>query len=327
MFEIFSKKDMVFSENVRKKTLLLAAVVFAFYISILIISDLETIASNFFKINFEYYLIIFPLLILRLFVYGLRFHVLLKKTNLNTSLKENFSIYIAGLSMILTPGGIGSLIKSYILKEKTGKSFSSSAPVMVYEKWIDLTVLVGVIGFLLIWTNFIESWIIFVIGLIFSVTLLTIIAKVQGFGKINRVIQKIPILKNKQINSEEYQTTIRKLLESKFTVGIILVSIIPRIITMLIILLVFKSFGLDFDIFSSSQLFFTSTLIGILSFVPAGIIVTETSLVGMLILRDIEFEIATLLTIILRFVNVWFFSIIGLIFLKVVFRNVSEKSK
>ena len=308
-------------EKIKEKSILLIIVIIAFYISILIISDFESVKLNFLKINFEYYLIIFPLVMLRLMIFAFRFHLLLKKTNLNESLKENFSIYIAGLSMILTPGGVGALIKSYILKEKRGKSFSSSAPVIVYEKWVDLTVIVGIIGMLLVWAGFVESWIIFLIGTTFSASLLIMIARVQGFGKINKIIQKIPFLSNKKIDSDEYQTTIKKLLKPKFTINIILLSIIPRIITMIVIFLIFKSFNLEFDIFSSSQLFFTSTLIGILSFVPSGIIVTETSLVGMLLLRDVDLEIASLLTIVLRVVNVWLFSILGLIFLKFIIRK------
>lgn len=314
---------MDFSEKIKKKTVILLLIVLIFYITILIVSDIEKISASFFNIKFEYYLIIFPLVIIRLFVLAFRFHILLTRTKLGSSIKENFGIYIAGLSMVLTPGGAGALVKSYILKQKLGKSYSSSAPVIIFEKWLDLSSIVIMIGFLLIWANFVESFIVFGIGILFSIVVFIILTKFRGFNRLNNLIQKISFLRNKTINIEEYQKTTKTLTTPKFTFNLLLLSIIPKLITVVIVYLIFKSFGSDLDIFSSSQILFTSTLIGVLSFVPAGIIVTETSLIGMLLLHDVQFDTATLLTVILRFVNIWFLSILGIIFLKLILKNSS----
>jgi len=311
-----------FSKGIKIKAPFLLIVIFSFYVGILVISDAEALTSNLQKVKLEYYLVIFPLLALRLLIFSFRFHVLLSKTNLSSSLKESLGVYMAGLSMVLIPGGIGSLIKSYILKKKISKSYSSSVPVVVYEKWLDLTSIVIIIGFLLIWATFIESIIVFSVGVTLCVTIIIILKKIRGFNTINRLIQKVSFLKNKSINIDEYKETINVLTKFRTNLSLLLLSIVPRLITVVIVFLIFRSFGLDFDIFSSSQIYYTSTLIGILSFVPGGIIVTEASILGMLLHHDVEFELATLLVIVLRFVNIWFASIIGLVFLRLILRKI-----
>ena len=48
---------------------------------------------------------------------GIRQHVMLKNLKVSLSLKNSILLYFAGSSMTLTPGGIGSVIKSYFLKK------------------------------------------------------------------------------------------------------------------------------------------------------------------------------------------------------------------
>ena len=75
----------------------------------------------------------------------------------------------------------------------------------------------------------------------------------------------------------------------------------------------------------SSQIFFTSQVLGILSFIPAGIIVMESSLLGFLIQHSIDFSTAAVLIVILRFFTTWIPTMIGAATLKFSFsKNPNE---
>jgi len=130
--------------------------------------DLTKIDIDFDKFGWEYYFLIFPLTLNGIFITGVRFHFLLKKLEIKMKFFESMILYISGLSLSFTPGGSGAIIKSYFLKKKFGKSISETAPVIIYEKWLEFFVIVLLTGFLLFFYNFLASQIVFGIGLIYD---------------------------------------------------------------------------------------------------------------------------------------------------------------
>ena len=90
---------------------------------------------------------------------------------------------------------------------------------------------------------------------------------------------------------------------------------------MIAIYFIFLSFGIDLGIISSGIIYYTSLLIGVLSFVPAGIIITETSMVAILLQHKVEFSIAILIMITLRIVQTWVIAIAGTITYSLFYAN------
>ena len=89
--------------------------------------------------------------------------------------------------------------------------------------------------------------------------------------------------------------------------------------------LIFKSFNLDFNIFEAGQIYFTAALIGILALIPGGIIVTETSMIGLLLKQNVEFSIASILVIVIRFFSLWFLMLIGFVTMKILNKKINSK--
>lgn len=297
-----------------------------FYAIILLSSDIQKISSSLYELRYEYFGIIFLLLISRLGVGAIRFHILLNKIGIKINWKDSFQIHLAGLSMIVTPGGMGAIIKSYILKKKLGSSYSNTTPIIIYEKWLDLTSIIIVISILLIWANFIESIIALIIGAIFSSIIFVIMRQSKGINFVNKVLKKIPFLKKKTLIIEEYKDAMQKISGIRTNIALLAFSLIPKIITAVMVFLIFKSFGIDFDIFTSSQIFFTSQLIGFISFIPAGLVATESSLLGLLMLKGLDFSESSILVIVIRFWSIWILTIIGAIFLRLILRKKFENS-
>src|SRR2546421_4843078 len=80
------------------------------------------------------------ILALTLFNYFCRFfkwQYYLKRLDVEIAWVKSLLIFIAGLSMAITPGKVGELLKSYLLKRTTGEPISRTSPVIVAERLSD----------------------------------------------------------------------------------------------------------------------------------------------------------------------------------------------
>ncbi len=85
------------------------------------------------------------LLLLSLGNYVIRFarwELYLRMLDIRVPLRTSAAIFLAGLSMSITPGKVGEFLKSYLLKEAAGIPMARSAPVVFVERVSDLLSLV-----------------------------------------------------------------------------------------------------------------------------------------------------------------------------------------
>jgi glycosyltransferase 2 family protein len=82
-----------------------------------------------------------PLILgLTLFNYLCRFfkwQYFLKRLKLHVPWLKSLLIFLSGLSMAITPGKVGELLKSYLLKSTTGAPISQTSPIIVAERLSD----------------------------------------------------------------------------------------------------------------------------------------------------------------------------------------------
>lgn len=77
---------------------------------------------------------------LTLFNYSGRFlkwQYYLKRLAIKINWRKSLLIFISGLSMAITPGKVGELLKSYLLKRSTGEPISRTSPIIVAERLTD----------------------------------------------------------------------------------------------------------------------------------------------------------------------------------------------
>jgi len=301
----------------RKFILILIFIVF-FYALILFVSDIEKIIFDISEIKLEYIVICFPIMMGSIIVTSWRYHIMLYKLNIKLNFKESFLLFTAGLSMLITPGASGSIIKSYILKQKINQSISSTTPIVLYEKWLELFSIVIVIGTLLFFTNFLEAKIVFIIGMIVTIFLFILFKYSVGLNTINKLMSKIRFTQKLKINTEEFRHTTENLTNFKTFFQLLSLTLLSKLFIITSVFLVFHSLSLNFDIFSSGQIYFTSVLIGFLTMVPGGVVVTETSMLGLLLSNNIELSTASLTVLIVRGITLWFLMMIGFLALKII---------
>jgi len=102
----------------------------------------ETLSSS--LASFAYVLFL-PVLALTFPNYLLRFlqwRLYLRVLEIDVPLGLNLTIFLGGLSMTVTPGKIGELLKAYLLRESRGVPMARAAPIVIAERVTDLSALV-----------------------------------------------------------------------------------------------------------------------------------------------------------------------------------------
>ena len=91
-----------------------------FYVALILFSDASKISDHFFHIRIELIFLIFLFGILSHIIKSFRQKDFLQMIDEKIPFKQNLIIYLAGFTLISTPGGIGTFIKSKYLKHKFG---------------------------------------------------------------------------------------------------------------------------------------------------------------------------------------------------------------
>jgi uncharacterized protein (TIRG00374 family) len=285
---------------------------------------LNEVSDKLKTIKAENYLLVFPLLAATLFLTAWRSQLILRKIGIFLNFKESTLIFIAGLSMLITPVSSGAIIKSHLIKKKTGSSISSTAPIVIYEKWLEFVSVVIIIGIMLLWTDFLESKIIFIVGLVLASISFFIFKNVVGLKYINAILTKFGIFKNFIVNVDEFRSSTSALLKTWTMIELLSITVISKVISLVYLFFIFQSLDVQINFFEGGQIFYTSTLIGVISFLPGGLIVTEAGLLGMLLKKGIGTSTASLLVILVRLVTNWIPIILGFIALKFSFNQKND---
>jgi uncharacterized protein (TIRG00374 family) len=297
----------------KNKTIYIIFSVVCVYIAFILYSDASEITEHFLKINITFLLIILPIEICAFFIRSIRQKVLLDNIGVKIPLITNFKIFVAGLSMTVTPGGSGNIIKSHFLKKHYNYSNSKTLPLVFVERFHDFLAVTTIITITLFFSYLWQSFVLVIISLIFLIIIYLTIKKNSLLEKFLTTMKKIKFL-SKYIPSLEFNESLILLTNWKTTLKAWLISIFSWSLEIISFYYVFKSFGIHLNFIEAGQVVYTSILIGALSFIPAGIGFTEGTLISLLTVYGYDLSIVTASVLMLRIVTVWFATLIGFIF-------------
>jgi len=298
------------------KIVLLLILAVLFYGAMLIYADVEIVVKKIFEINWKYIPLILSLIGIQIGILAFRYHRLLKKLGITIPFKDSFKIFVAGLSMTITPLGGGTGIKSHLLKKNFGYSISSTLPIVLVERWTELLSILILMIILLFLTTMYASYIAVILGLIMVGVLVIITSNSKLFTYYKKFFLKIKYLRKFSMSLEESKNSIKILYRKKTIFEAVGLSFVSKIIQLFVVFYIFLAVGLEFDFFQAGQIYYTSMVFGSISFIPGGIIVTESSMLGLLLENGIQVSIATLIVILSRLVTIWLFTIVGTVALK-----------
>ena len=284
-----------------------------FYVALILFSDASKISDHFIHIRIELLFLIFVFVISSHIVKSFRQKDFLQMVDEKIPFKQNLIIYLAGMSLIATPGGIGTFIKSEFLKRKFGIPNNKSISVIFLERYHDLLATTTII---LISFSISFSWISATLVIISSFLLIVVyllISNMKTFSFIHNKLLKIKFIAKRfpevGLNESFFILTRPKAMTKGW-----LISIIGWSLDSMAVYIGFLAFNVDLGYLLTSQIYFTSLGYGILSLIPGGIGVTEGMFDYLLVKQGLDLSIASSIVIFTRLTTLWFATIIGVIF-------------
>ena len=124
-------------EKLKKKILLSIIIGGVLYLAFTIYADFNQVVNAFIQFN---WLLLPALLILSFLNYLFRFFkwdYYLGVIQVNMKKIDSLSVFMSGLVMSITPGKLGELLKSLLVKEITNEPISRTAPIVLAERITD----------------------------------------------------------------------------------------------------------------------------------------------------------------------------------------------
>jgi glycosyltransferase 2 family protein len=242
------------------------------------------------------------------FIKFLRWDIYLKKMGLTITPGRSLHIFLTGLSMSATPGKVGFLLKSQLLKTATGYGLIATSPVVVAELFMDL---IGLCVITLLGLGMLGNapWVLALCAL----PLLGLVPAVSE-GIIG-LLSKIPFLEHRADELKQALDDMFRLFGPRVLMVSLVITLFAWTSEGVALNLILSGLGYDMGVMKATVIFGFSTLVGVLSFLPGGLVVTDASLMGLLIESGIPAPSAAVASIMARLCTLWLSVCIGSLFL------------
>ncbi len=308
--------ELEFSKYFTKRTISIIIISILFYTGFSLISDIQKISDEFANINLLYIPLILSFHFLSMFIRSIRQKVFLDSLNIKLSLKQNIKLYFVGMSLMVTPGGSGELIKNRILKEKFGYAYAQTIPVLLTEKYHNMLSVIPILFFFLL---FKPSYEILIITSIVTAILVSMFVIVKNQKLCHNTMTKIPrkwILKEIPENITNFYDFLLVLFKRKILFSGLGIGVLAWIVDAIAIYFCFISFNLDISFIETTLTNFAPMIVGNILFIPGGLGVLEVGMTGLLLKSGILISTATALVLFIRFMTTWSSVIVGILALK-----------
>lgn len=304
---------MNFFSEIKKKAIIIVIIFLIFYVIFAIYYDANQFIESLDKINSYFIITILLSFTTGILIRSIRQMLFLRHLGIKIPLKQNTIIYLAGLSMLITPAGLGEMIKSHFLLKKYNQPVSKTMPLVIAERYHDALAILSIIIIFSIITGVAFLIIpILIIG-IFLVVSLIVVRQRNMFQIFQKVISKVKIFQNLENSSIEFNKSLVSFSSKKIFFSGWLVGIAAWSFDALGVFLCFQAFELDFDFLITTVLGLSSILFGALTLIPGGVGVTEVSFVELLSLYGIEPSVSSTLSLFFRLQSIWYATCIGIV--------------
>lgn len=310
----------------KNKVIFTVITIIVFYFIFAIISDTNKIKEDYIKINLVYLIPIFTIFLFSMFLRSLLQRFLLSNITIKISRKDSFILFLSGLSMIATPGGSGLVIKSHFIEKKFGYPIAKSLPLVFIERFLDLFAYASVIFVSLFFVFSIEAVVVISISLVIFAVFAAILKNQNIFNTLKSFLNRIKFLKNLVPEYAEFNDSMVKILSRKIIVKAVPFAIMLILIEGAVVYFCFRALSVDLGFFKSIQVYYTSVLFGVFSFIPGGVGITEGSFAALLS-KKLDLSTATSIIILIRLTTTWLYTGIGFIASYFISRNKNQSTK
>ncbi|MBN8569673.1 MAG: flippase-like domain-containing protein [Ignavibacteria bacterium] len=299
-----------------KKKILLSAVFGALiFLGISLYADFDKLLGALGKFNWLYFPLILGLSFLNYVARFYKWEYYLKILKIKVAPLLSFKIFLSAFVMSVTPGKMGEVLKSYLLKEETGTPVAKSAPIIIAERITDFISII-IICIMGAYVFDYGRAIIIGVGIFFIAVTLILSFKKLSLRIINS-LEKIKFISKHVHKIHIAYESIYQLVKIKPLVIAILMSLVAwgfECGGFYFVLKIFSSTSnIETSLLTASFIYCFSTLVGAIAMLPGGLGATEATLTGLLIILKIPKDVSAASTIIIRVATLWFAVVVGII--------------
>lgn len=283
-----------------------------------LLSDIEQVGAEFSTFRWVEIPIILGLTTLNYVLRWFKWDYYLRYMQMGNSVSRGDSglLFTAGMVMSVTPGKVGEVFKSYLLRRINGTPVSASAPIVMAERLTDgLGMLLLMAMGLTIYPPARPAFVLLVVLSIVG------IAVAQHRWLCERILDWIERLPHGVKVAPKLRTlyeSLNRLLNWRILLISTLISFVSWGFECVAFYYVLTGLGIEGTpllLLQATFIFAASTLLGLVSFLPGGLGTSEASSAGLLIVlvAGMTASIATTATIIIRFCTLWFGVAIGFV--------------
>ena len=302
-----------------KKRIIYSIVLGALVVVILgMYADINAMSLAIFQFEWKYLPIIIVLTVLNYLLRFYKWDYYLSRLHIDVPKKESAIVFLSGLSMSVTPGKLGEILKSYLLNKMSGISITRTAPIVFAERLTDVIGLVILSSLGAVVFQHGE----FVLGLIMLIVSVIVVV-VQSKSLSLRLIafgEKLPLVSNFAHHFHDLYQSAFVLLRLQTLCIAIVISVISWFFECVAMWYVLRGFNFDISILSATFVFAFSSLAGAVSMFPGGLGIAEGSITGLLLTMGAPKAIGVASALIIRFCTLWFGVLVGIVTLGI-FKN------
>lgn len=279
----------------------------AVFTGLAVYGDFQESIGNVLSLHPGYWFGALGLTLVHIFIRLVRWHYYLNVLKIPVDPITSALVFLTGLSMIMVPGRLGELAKSYFLKQKVDTPIRLSAPVVITERVSDVisVLLLGTWG--LIFIPF--GWAVITITVMGIGVLLALLATSKGVG----LLVRLPLLRRWEPILADSGRALRTLFSLKVTVIGLLLGSISWFTLGLAFWLVLDGLGSGVSIPNAVSILCATTLLGSVTMLPGGLVATDGSMLLLLQRVGMGSSLASAAILVIRICTLWFAVLLGLV--------------
>ena len=298
-------------EKLRNKILLSIGFGGLIYIVMTVFADVDNVLMAYRKFPWEYLPVIFLCSSMNYVFRFWKWDFFTKQLGIRPQFKQNLIIFFASFVMAVTPGKVGEVMKSYLLKKENGTPIRRSAPIILAER---LTDFIGLIILVIA-----GAWMfgygrsIVAVFTIFFFGITALLGWRKGSLALIAQLEKIPFVSKFAHHFHDGYDSIYTLFRLKPLTYSVAISVASWFFESLGFWIILDNIGAPPNLFKSAFIYSFSTIVGAVTMSPGGLGATEGSLTGLTMAAGASSSVAVASTFIIRTATLWYAVVLGAI--------------
>ena len=237
----------------------------------------------------------------------LRWEYYLRLLNASPPRRVSSLVFTSGLAMSLTPGKIGELAKSFLLRDLARVPVSVTAPAVVMERFTD------VLAVALLSTG---ALLVLPLGAAFAfmgVALLVAMVFLVAWNPSGGMILRLPFLRRWGPSLESSRSSLRVLNAPVPLLVALALSALAWLSEGAALWVVLRGLDLSLPLLEAVPVYAAATLVGAASLLPGGLVGTEGTMVVLLGQAGLSRSGASAATLLVRLCTLWFAFVLGIL--------------